>query len=412
MHTPGQSTVTGRDDGDGSAQPAQPSRSAARAAGIVMLLTLVAGAASIVSSITTGRIELNPATWTLKGILSGESAVHLADEIADTPFPNALADGERAASWLITGSLGPRVRRGCDPWLFLVDELSVHPHAQKNAALRLETVAKVRDQLKHKGIELVVATVPDKSRVQHEQLCGLYRPPSSEDRLAQWEAGLSALGIHQTSLLPALDALALAEPEQAFLKTDTHWTQAGAHASAQEIARTVDRLNLDLSPRQTYALTMAPPEPREGDLVRLAGIDWLPRSLLPTPDIVQPLTIEPAPGSSSGDATPSAPQVQGKDDAAQDLFGDANLPSAALIGTSFSRTSHFAPFLEMALQTPVPSFAVDGGDFWGSASKYLSSEEFRDTPPKVVFWEIPERVLQMPISADEQAWMNTLPGNP
>jgi|GEM_PF-225795 len=406
-------TNSGTDD----EQPAQPSQSAARIAGLVMLLTLVAGAASIAWSLATGRIDLNASTWSLKGVLSGESALHLADEIADTPLPTALADAERAASWLITGSLGPRVRRGCKNWLFLTDELSVYPYATQNAARRLETVIRVRDLLKANGTELVVATVPDKSRVQQAQLCTVYRPPSSADRLARWEQALTDAGVHHTSLLEGLTAINEASDkrngqtsnEQAFLETDTHWTQTGAHGSAQAIASTVDLLNMDLTPRQSYALSLGKRQPRDGDLVRLAGIDWLPLSLRPKPDVVEPIEIHPVQTLNSLTESDVGDGTSDTNDTALDLFGDTNLPSAALIGTSFSRTSSFVPFLEMALQTPVPSFAMDGGDFWGSAQKYLSSNEYRQAPPKVVFWEIPERVLQMPISAHEQSWMDNLP---
>ena len=85
-----------------------------------------------------------------------------------------------------------------------------------------------------------------------------------------------------------------------------------------------------------------------------------------------------------------------------DLFGDANLPNIALIGTSFSRTSEFTPYLEMQLNTKIGNFALDGGDFAGSANAYFASPAFKDTPPKLIIWEIPERVIEMDRNHDEK----------
>ncbi|WP_397474279.1 cell division protein FtsQ [Pusillimonas sp.] len=388
----------------------QPSRVARAVAGCAFIAAMLAGAASIVWSMAAGRISLASDAWTRSSIMSGETARGLAAELARTPLPVALADAERAASWLVAGSLGPRVRRGCDPWLFLNDELAVHLDAGRNAQERLAAVALVRELLRRRGAELVVATVPDKSRVQHEQLCGLYRPVSSADRLSQWEAGLARHGIPQAALLPALDEVKRGGEAQPFLTIDTHWTEAGARAAADALARVVRQAGLALTPHQQYRLEPGEPRDRQGDLLRLAGVDWLPASLLPPPDRVATVRLSPlAPdqqGASPHSDDASASAAAG--DAADDLFGDASLPTVALIGTSYSRTSSFVPFLEAALSTPVPSFAQDGGDFWGAAKTYLASAEFRETPPRLVIWEMPERVLQMPLAPEEKAWMQGL----
>jgi alginate O-acetyltransferase complex protein AlgJ len=81
-------------------------------------------------------------------------------------------------------------------------------------------------------------------------------------------------------------------------------------------------------------------------------------------------------------------------DTEADLFGDADLPNTALIGTSFSRNSNFAGFLQQALGAPVGNFAKDGGAFSGAANSYLNNPASKETPPKQIIWEIPERDLQ------------------
>ncbi|WP_353194399.1 alginate O-acetyltransferase AlgX-related protein [Pusillimonas noertemannii] len=380
-----------------------PSRTARYVAGTVFFIAIAAGAVSAVWSMAAGRIVLAPEAWTRAGLMQGETTRLLATELTRAPLPAAMADAERGASWLLAGSLGPRVRQGCGQWLFLVDELTVHLNARQNLETRLDAAERMRKLLHGRGIELMVATVPDKSRVQHEQLCGIYRPASFAGRLPGWEEGLAQRGVASAVLQPALEAVGGGD-DQPFLRTDTHWTEAGARAAAEAIAHAVDRTGAELTPPLLYALEPGEPRFREGDLVRLAGIDWLPMALQPSPDKVTPTRFnieKPAAQDTKGGA-------QGSGDAGDDLFGDASLPSVALIGTSYSRTSSFVSFLEAALRTPVPSFAQDGGDFWGAAKTYLASAEFRDTPPRVVIWEIPERVLQMPVVAEERAWMESL----
>ncbi len=55
---------------------------------------------------------------------------------------------------------------------------------------------------------------------------------------------------------------------------------------------------------------------------------------------------------------------QGAQDEGEDLFGDVDLSSLALIGTSYSRTSEFASFLKSDLGTLVPDF--ENGLGWPS----------------------------------------------
>ena len=60
----------------------------------------------------------------------------------------------------------------------------------------------------------------------------------------------------------------------------------------------------------------------------------------------------------------------------------------------------FVPFIEKELNAKVANLARSGGDFSGAMNAYLSSVAFKKTPPKLVIWEIPERVLQQKASTD------------
>src|SRR5690606_10724961 len=120
------------------------------------------------------------------------------------------------------------------------------------------------------------------------------------------------------------------------------------------------------------------------DLVRLAGLDWLPLWLQPEVELVA-VSVFTALDETAGMSE-------------DDLFGDSQLPNMALIGTSFSRHSNFVPFLEQALGTSLGNFAKDGGEFSGAAKDYFASPAFTQTPPQLVIWEIPERDLQTPLA--------------
>lgn len=372
--------------------------------GILLLLVMLSGAVSLIYAVAAGRIVFPPEP-SARTFLTGELTTELSSNLAKAPFPAFMAQLERGVSWIIMGSLGPRVRQGCPDWLFLTDELTVHPHAAKNGRLRSRTVAAVNQWLAGKGIELLVVIVPDKSRIQREQLCELHRPPVLDGRLRSWADNVSSAGVRVVDLEPLLSRQASEVGAAApFLRTDTHWSEAGADLAAQQVAVAVERLRIDIQPSKQYRLEESAPQRREGDLVRLAGIEWLSSRLQPAAEWVgNPVFHEvDAPAASSGGKSQSA------DDDAGDLFGDENLPSIALIGTSFSRTSSFLGYLDYRLSTSVTSFARDGGDFSGAAKYYFASPSFLETAPRLVIWEIPERVLNMPMQPEECSWASEL----
>nr|WP_256350419.1 cell division protein FtsQ [Pseudomonas gingeri] len=348
-------------------------------AGVIFTLFLALGALSCVWLMIKGSIEFVPKVVTPDMLLHGEITHRFAKTLSDAPLPKQAADLERGGSWLIDGDLGPRVREGCPGWLFLSDELRVNRNAATNAQAKAQAVLDLRQALSKRGIELLVAVVPDKSRIAAAQLCSLRRPIAFQPRIAAWLTGLQGAGVAAVDLTSGLQALG----EGAFLRTDTHWSEAGAKAAAGRIAEAVGALKFTVTPHKTYELSTQPAAVRPGDLVRLAGIDWLPLALQPKAESV------------------AATQVKEKADAAagenlDDLFGDDNLPNTALIGTSFSRNSNFVGFLEAAVGAPVGNFAKDGGEFSGAAKAYFDSPAFKQTPPKLLIWEIPERDLQTP----------------
>jgi alginate O-acetyltransferase complex protein AlgJ len=213
-----------------------------------------------------------------------------------------------------------------------------------------------------------------------------------ESRVSDWEDSLTHKGIDVVNLTATLTN-AKNDAFMPFLRTDTHWSEQGAEAAAKTVVQKIKILEVTPSPVQITRLDHRTQEIRAGDLVKLAGIDWLPQRLQPLPELAQ---------HSNFKAGPIKSKLQPK--RSDDLFGDENLPNIALIGTSFSRQSQFPSYLEMQLNTKIGNFALDGGDFSGSAKAYFSSPSFLDTPPKLIIWEIPERVIEMDRQRDTKIW--------
>ncbi|UVK97019.1 alginate O-acetyltransferase AlgX-related protein [Pseudomonas sp. B21-048] len=361
------------------AQPDAPVAHASPLAGASLLIFLFVGLLSSGWLIGSGQIERLPPKLLATQMLDGAITHKIAKELSKAIIPTTFAKFARGASWLLLNDTGLRVRSGCTDWLFLADELTVHHQAQRNADAKLQAVIDLKERLSQRHISLLVVIVPDKSRIASAQRCSLYRPASFEGRIQSWTARLNAAGLANLDLS---DALAPLGP-QAYLRTDTHWSESGAKAAAEAIAQRLKTLGITATPRRSFSESHVPVALRPGDLVRLAGIDWLPLRWQPAPEWIAQTSLREIP-----DVSADSPENE------SDLFGDADLPSTALIGTSFSRNSNFAGFLQQALGAPVGNFAKEGGAFSGAANSYIDNPAFKETPPKLIIWEIPERDLQ------------------
>ena len=371
---------------DSSPKAVMPSEFTARVSklsGWVFCAFMVVSFASVVWLLISGKVDLLPPNLTQDQVLHGEVTHKIAKQLSMAVVPERAADLERAASWLTFHDTGARVRPGCDGWLFLTDEMRINRHAQDNADTKAAAVLDIQQRLAKRGIELLVTVVPDKSRIGASQLCDLRRPAQLQHRAEAWVAALNKAGVKAVDLAPTLQPLGAA----AFLRTDTHWSETGSSAAAKAIAEHVQAMGISATPHTEYARTVQSPARRPGDLVHLAGLDWLPLGSQPAPETVAASAFSEKKSGANGGG-----------DNLDDLFGDDNLPNVALIGTSFSRNSNFLGFLQQALGAPVGNFAKDGGEFSGGANTYFNNPAFKDTPPKLVIWEIPERDIQTPYS--------------
>lgn len=314
----------------------------------------------------------------------------LADDLRTTPLAEWLGQRQRELGWLVLGDLGPRVREGCPGWLFLTDELRLYPGSEAHVQARAELARKVHEALAARGHHLLIALVPDKTRIEADHLCTIRRPAPLEGRYQAWLASLRAQGIDVISLdHPLLEVKA--RLGSAFDRTDTHWSQDGAEAAARAIAIQLTALGFTPQPRRDYQLQRGALQSRWGDLVRLAGLEGLPEGLRPPPDQIHPLRFE----------LEQHDPAQAEELSADTLFGDTSGARTTLVGTSFSRNASFADFLAVDLHADVGNLARDGGGFAQSMQQFLE-REVHEPGTAWVIWEIPERVLTEPLGEAER----------
>ncbi|MBI1990274.1 MAG: cell division protein FtsQ [Betaproteobacteria bacterium] len=327
----------------------------------------------------------------LQALADGDATSALSKSLQKrVRFADALVTADRVFGWVALGDLGPRVRRGCGDWLFLADELVVHPGREQVFHARLAMIERVARFLEPRSIALVVAPVPDKSRLATPYLCGIERAPALADRLQRFAAGLKARNIKAVDLLPALSA----RDGEGYYRTDTHWNERGARRVAEAIAANLRRWELAPSAQLTFDVTAEPERERVGDLIRLAGLDQVSRPMRPRGDLESPVRIKQIPRQAVG------------------ILDDVAAPEVTVIGTSFSRRGGFVGYMSLVLAAPVANMAQDGGGVFTAAIDYFRNPAFAETPPRVIVWEIPERLLDEPIAASDERWAEALVGPP
>ena len=364
-----------------------PWKNAQRAAvlqGVATVALLAVGAWQGIAAIASpqGQQRLRP-TLDLASFLSGKltGAVNhvMAHELPADPLLRAAGGVFR---YNLFGSGGPTVRVGCGGTLFLTEELRPWPGGEAAMAERAAGVRRVRDALTARNIALAVAVVPDKARVEAAKLCGAPRSAQAEARHDAFLAALRGQGLQPIALLPAISAVEARSG--AYYRTDTHWNQEGAKAAAAAIAEAVAPLPLA---RGEEFGTVAAAEETEGpgDLLRVTSLDRVADALRPHPDrqrVERTEKAEDGPGGGLLDETPA--------------------PEVALVGSSYSVNANFHGALQAALRSSVVNAATAGGGFAGSGAAYFAGQTFQQSPPKLVIWEIPERVVMQPLTQAER----------
>ena len=271
----------------------------------------------------------------------------------------------------------PGVVVGADGWLYSDEEFKTYAGADATVATHLALVPWVRDELARQGTQLVVALVPAKARIYPEHLGGR-RPAALHEGL--YARGLDALrrhGIVAPDLVRTMEGCKNEQP--AYLKTDTHWTAAGARCAALAVraAAGVE----PAGPERYRTRTLAAAEPHRGDLLNFLPLDPYFAALLPRPEPIERRQTERVDDAGAG----------------QGLLDDTGVPAVVLVGTSYSADPRWnlTGALQDALQEDVANHAAEGKGPFAPMLDYLLNSEDLPAPPRLVIWEIPERYLPM-----------------
>jgi alginate O-acetyltransferase complex protein AlgJ len=379
--------VLARRDPDGADFPGRGRAEVALGLAIILFLAfgLFQGITAIASPGPQRRLA-EVMRW--DALIAGRTAAVVNQVMAqDLPIDPFLRAAGGVLRWQVFGSGGTQVAPGCDNWLFLTEEIRPWPDGAAAMISRAALLADMVAHLDSRGVILRVAVVPDKARMVPDGLCGVPYAAQAARRLAAFEMLLAARGIATVDLVaPLTPGAAL------FHRTDTHWNQEGARRAAAALAAALPD---DLA-RETEFRTEAAPTATDGpgDLLRLMSLERMPDWLRPRADreFVETTTAIEDPAAEAS------------------ILDDTPVPEVVLLGSSFSRNSNFAGALQQAARLPVANLSRAGGGFAGAAREFFGSPAWRETPPRVILWEFPERVLTQPLGADDRALRGWLDG--
>ncbi len=257
---------------------------------------------------------------------------------------------------------------GRDGWLFTTEEYAMDGDPEGVRRSWTELIANAHEQLAAAGIDLLVALVPAKASSLPSAPSPL--PVAAAERYERSLADLADLGVATVDLRPALAS------EDAWLRTDSHWTPLGAMRAAEAIAAAASQLTPTMVADHRYVMETNETTAFRGDLDRLLALGSLADTLGPPPDALQQYTF-----STEGEL-------------GTDLFNEVSV-EVTLVGTSYSAGAAWslADRLRLALSVDVLDVSESGRGPLRPMQDYLASEALLNAPPQLVVWELPERYL-------------------
>jgi alginate O-acetyltransferase complex protein AlgJ len=351
-------------------------------ASAAMLTVMIAGFWQAALSLNSPAVEEIPITVSdfRDGKVTGSLSTQLDKNL---PIREDLIAWANAGRYLLTRGAGDQVRLGRDGWLFSVEELQYYDDASSFQNARISILTQSSAALKASDVRLVIALVPDKARMNEQQLVTGSYPNWYRDRYSEIIKNLRANHVEVVDLRPALRS----DGERApfYYRTDTHWNQAGAQRAAASIAKQVKSVVADISHTEFVTKGASPAVQKPGDLLRMMGLSNMPDWTRPQPDNeTTALTLKIAAEAKSAG-----------------LFDSVSTP-VVLVGTSYSLRANFHGYLQETLGADVLNVARDGGGFIQSVKDYLADDSFKTTKPRVIIWEVPERMFSAPLTATEK----------
>ena len=272
-----------------------------------------------------------------------------------------------AVGFALLGEVADGAVLGSDGWLFTAEEFQAPPPAPN----LWDELDAVRGALSGHGATLLPVIVPDKARIMASRL-PVERSTQFASRYDLLLAGLGERGFAAIDLRPALSAGADQVP--GFMKTDTHWSPAGAERAARTIAE--EALSHDL-PHTEFRADRTGAEDFEGDLLAFVNLGPFLAYADALHEDIEVFEVTPIGGTGSAS-----------------LFGDIEIP-VALVGTSYSARPefNFEGFLKAELDVDLVNHSEVGRGPFEPMDRFQSSLADGNTAPRLVIWEIPERYI-------------------
>ncbi len=338
---------------------------------------------------------------------------------------------------------GAKGMLGRDDWLFyrpdvryLVEPNRAEPEDSSTKWLRrtarlsqregvTKAILAFRDQLKERGIALLVVPVPGKPSIYPDRLTRResanprrFRSPTVDLIQSLREQGVETIDLF--SLFQNFRSTNQTPSADLYLARDTHWTPLGARLAAEAVASRVRELGF--APTNHIAFeTHAVPVSRWGDILEMMQIPGLRDSFAPEPITCEQVT-DPVLGPllPSGSERPGACRYPGAKTTVL-VLGDSftrvyqyaepqslgGLPaggSPAPAPESGAKrllpgSAGFVSHLALALRAPVDAIYSDGGASTDVRRKLSTNPEILEDK-QVVIWEFVER----DIALGQQGW--------
>ncbi len=310
----------------------------------------------------------------LSYVIDGEATRDL-DSLYKNELPHRAASvglfGNARYALLGAGRKGVIV--GQDGWFFTAEEFkTVSTKDIDDAANR---VASIKRDLETRGIRLVLAPLPAKSDLYAEEVPSFVRSSAMADAYSAFSAALEQRGI---AVADTRAAMLTAKPfGEVFLKSDTHWSPAGAKAAAEAIQSSLQKNGVTL-PSQELTAQWQTPVSLWGDLTKFVT----------SPDYAPTVGL-------SEESVPIYHTAVNADASGADIFGDDASVPVMLVGTSYSANENwsFADFLRQSLRADVVNVAKEGLGPGVPMMDLLAGSALDETAPTVVVWEFPVRYL-------------------
>ncbi len=335
----------------------------------------------------------------LGALMRGETAKVINFAMAHyLPGDQLLQTAHALVRWRVFGVGGPVVWVGRNDWLYLMDEIRPAQNAEANMSDRVAIIGKVAARLAARKIDILMVIVPMKSEIATANRT-IPLSVEAEHRLATWNRLSAGLRLKTAQIYDVFAAQR--DPDSLWRRADSHWSQTGAAIAAKAVAAAV---TTPINRNHHFVTHIEAAESElDNDLIYSMGLAQLPGDIF--------IKLRPA-----GDIGHQERTVEIIDPTAQGgTLGDDAAAEVALVGTSFSLRSNFGGRLQEALGAPVENVSIAGGGFARSAERYFTSLQFAQRPPRLVIWEIAERVLVYPLGEDEKrlaAWAENPSSSP